>query len=474
MAAPEFGELCQLVFARYPHWEWASFARFGWRETRDGMVVTLAAVEAPGSGDLNETVGHVMINEPYTLRVALAAETHPLSVGIIHSHPKDCAPRPSSIDDDMDNYYGRYFQDFAPGRPYVSLIASQVNGELELSGRIYWRGTWLLVSHFAIERTPTRTWTRNSELRCEKSRERTARLNAAFGEQAAHRLRRSSVAVIGAGGTGSAAIESLARAGVGKIVVVDPDHVDTSNLERIHGSKPEHAEQRVPKAQVARDHVLGIDPSCRVVALRGALPQKDVVDIVASCDLALGCTDQQHSRLALSDLAVRYLVPALDCGVVLEGQNGRITGQVLQIVRFLANDSCALCRDLVTPQRLSQELMSSEERDQRRIAAKSAEERGESGNPYWLETAQLNTVGYLTTIAGAMMAGYAIGWLTGRFDAPFERLQLDLTAKLLGVVDPEDTPRTQCVCRRVRGWADQASADALIAPPSHWPNVEAL
>jgi hypothetical protein len=229
----------------------------------------------------------VAINEPYTLRVALAAENHPLAVGVVHSHPEGCAPHPSSIDDDMDDYYGRYFTDFATGRPYVSLIFSQVDGELALSGRVLWQNKWLQVSRFAIERIPTQTWVGGNEPPPEEEpRKRTARLNAAFGYEAASRLRRSSVAVIGAGGTGSAAIENLARAGVGRIVIVDPDCVDVSNLERIHGSKPEDAEKNELKVSVARRHVLSIDPTCEVLCLAGALPQKEVVDAIISCDLA--------------------------------------------------------------------------------------------------------------------------------------------------------------------------------------------
>jgi hypothetical protein len=78
----------------------------------------------------------------------------------------------------------------------------------------------------------------------------------------------------------------------------------------------------------------------------------------------------------------------------------------------------------------------------RRAAAARAREFGEDPHPYWHEQAQLNTVGYLTTIAGAMVAGYAIGWLTGGFEPPFDRVQLNLAGKLLDVTDPEDVPRT--------------------------------
>ena len=469
LAAPEFERLCALVFRRYPEFEWASFARFGWRETGSGLVLTLAHVETPNLGDLDEKVGHVAINEPYTLRVALAAETHPLAVGVIHSHPENCVPRPSYIDDDMDGYYGPYFNDFAPNRPYVSLIFSRVGGELAFSGRVFWKGEWLQVQRFAVERIPTTTWVGGRRpSRLEQPRERTARLNAAFGDEAAARLRRSAVAIIGAGGTGSAAIEALARAGVGKIIIIDPDHVDESNLERIHGSFPQHVETHTSKAYLAREHVLSIDPSCEVIALVGALPQKEVIDAVVTADVALGCTDQQHSRVALSDVVTRYLVPSFDCGVMLEGQDGKITGQIVQIIRFLSADACALCRNLIVPARLAQELMSPDERAMRRAAAAAALDRGDDPNPYWSKEVQLNTVGYLTTTAGAMAAGYAIGWLTGRFEAPFERLQLNFGGKFVDATDLDEEARPDCVCRRMRGWADQAALDALITPPSHW------
>lgn len=474
VAEPEFGQLRELVFRRYPELEWATFARFGWRETPRGLVLTLASIDAPCPGDLNERVGHVAIDEQYTLRMALNAEKHRLAVGVIHSHPQGCAPAPSRIDDDMDTYYAKYFPDFAPNRPYVSLILSAIDG-LVISGRVFWRGRWLQVEHTAAERTELETWPAGQRPR-ETSVEidRAARLASAFGEQALRRLRRSTVAVIGVGGTGSPAVEVLARAGVGRLILVDPDTFDRSNLERVHGGYPDDARQRTPKVLVAKRHVLAIDPSIEVEALLGRLPQPAVVDAVVSADVALGCTDQQHSRLALSDLAFRYLVPSLDCGVVLEGKDGRVTGQVAQFVRFLAADPCALCRGMIDSTRVMQELMSDEERSRRRAAAAQAMARGDDPNPYWRQQAQLNTVGYLTTTAGAMIAGYAIGWLTRRFDAPFQRMQMNLVAKFLDVTDQPQKQRPECACGQFRGWADQGAADALISAPDHWPTAKYL
>jgi hypothetical protein len=204
------------------------------------------------------------------------------------------------------------------------------------------------------------------------------------------------------------------------------------------------------------------------------LPQAEVIDALVTADLALGCTDSQHSRLALSDLSLRYLVPAIDCGVMLEGQAGKVTGRIAQFVRFLPSDPCALCRKMITPERLTQELMPESEREARRRAAAAARLRGEGGEAYWFEEPQLNTVGYLTTAAGALAAGYAIGWLTGRFDPPFSRLQMNLVAPFLDVTNVDESARPFCACRRVRGWADQANVDALVTAPGHWPPVKTV
>lgn len=472
-AAPETERLWALLFRRYPDEEWATFTQFGWRETPDGLVLTLTALDVPGTDELDDDARHVVIREPYSLRVALSAERHPFAVGVIHSHPAGGWTWPSRIDDGMDSYYADYFSGFAPDRPYVSLIfARHDDGTLSGSGRVFWRGHWHAVARFAVERThiAVGTYAWPPHLTAE-TRARLARLTSAFGVEAAERLARSTVAVIGAGGTGSPAIEVLARAGVGHLIIVDPDVTSASNLERMHGSVPADAEQQVPKVLVARRHVAAINSTCRVTAIQGALPQPEVIDAVIGADVIVSCTDQQHSRLAVNDLVLRYLTPAIDCGVELEGEQGEVTGQVIQLVRFLAADPCVWCRGMVDGQQLAQELMSPEEQAQRQTAAEAAIAEGQEGNPYWRAKPQLNTVGYLTTQAGAMAAGYAIGWLTGRFEPPFSRLQTNLVQPFLDTAEPPDKARAGCACRLMRGTADQGQADAMITAPPHWKPV---
>ncbi|HZH98577.1 MAG TPA: hypothetical protein VEX38_06365, partial [Fimbriimonadaceae bacterium] len=137
-ANPELAHLWQVLYTRYPTLEWGTFARFGWRETGRGLVLTLVALDPPCEGHLDPSVGLTRFREPYILRTALAAEQHQLAVGVIHSHPRGCLTCPSDLDDDMDSYFADYFSGFASGRPYVSLIFAEEASITSGTGRIWW------------------------------------------------------------------------------------------------------------------------------------------------------------------------------------------------------------------------------------------------------------------------------------------------------------------------------------------------
>ncbi len=474
-ARNQWEQLSALLFSRYPQHEWASWLRFGWRRTSNALVFTLAGIDPPLAGDLDERVGNVAIQEPYSLRIALASEQHPFAVGLVHSHPHEYLPIASAIDDEMDEYYADYLQGFAPERPYLSLIVSKVDGDFAVSGRVWHEGSWTPVSRFALQgqRLPTWVGTRQAA-HVPLREERVARLAAGFGRRAGQRIRNATIAVVGASGTGSPAIEVLARAGVGHLIVVDPDTIDDSNLERVHGSSPLHVAALMTKVAIARDHVAAIDTDIRFEGIVGRVPQDEVVDALARADVILSCTDQQHARLALSEMACRYLVPVIDSGVSLEGAEGIVTGQTIQLMQFGPDLPCAACRGMVNWQRIGQELMSADERRSRQAAAREALARGEDPGGYWKDVPQLNTVGYLTTAAGALAAGAAIGIVTGAFKPGFTRLQLNPLSEPVDVLDWPQSRRAECWCAGLIGFATLSADRQFITPARHWRPVARL
>ncbi|MEA1672649.1 ThiF family adenylyltransferase [Nitrospirillum sp. BR 11163] len=471
LASPEKEALFATAFTGQPDREGGCFARFGWRVTGTHLAITLAVIDPPQPGDIEGGGAEIKITANALRRAALATEGHPLAVGFIHAHPAGVAPKPSALDDEMDRYMAGYFADLVPGRPFVSLIVSRIGGDTAISGRIFHEGAWHAVGRVAAERDPTVIAWPHGEPPPEPPipPERVARLTSAFGREAYQRLQRSTVALIGAGGTGSAAIPILARAGVGRLIIIDSDHASESNLERLHGSTPADVANRVPKVTIAKRSVAEYAPGTVVEAINGRLPQPEVLDAVLQADVLMGCTDQHSSRMAVADIATRYLIPAVDCGGLIEGRDGIVTGQLVQIVRFLAADPCPRCRGMISATRVMQEMLPVVERLAPADQAALAAARGERPDPILTAVPQIDTVGYITTTAGTLAAGFVIGWLTGRFSPAFERLQLDLVSDCLGAVDRPQRPRPGCSCTTTRGYADQAADAAPFQPPAHWP-----
>jgi hypothetical protein len=116
--------------------------------------------------------------------------------------------------------------------------------------------------------------------------------------------------------------------------------------------------------------------------------------------------------------------------------------------------------------------MTDEEREQRARAAAEAVRRGIDGAQYWGDKPPRElTVGYMTTIVGAMQAGYAEGWITGASTMPHQRFQFDLGMPQLGVVPAGNKRKPECSCNRTKGWADKARIERSVTKPAHWPDA---
>jgi tRNA A37 threonylcarbamoyladenosine dehydratase len=93
-----------------------------------------------------------------------------------------------------------------------------------------------------------------------------SRTELAIGPEGLDVMKRSTVAVLGLGGVGSIAAEALARTGVGRLVLIDKDVVDITNINRqIHALTTTVGQ---PKADLMRDRIKLINPDCDAVPLR--------------------------------------------------------------------------------------------------------------------------------------------------------------------------------------------------------------
>lgn len=154
----------------------------------------------------------------------------------------------------------------------------------------------------------------------------------AFGRGTTELLRGLAVAVIGCSGTGSIVAEQLARLGVGRLVLVDPDTVEEKNLNRILNAGMEDAYLRRPKVSVLASAIARMGLGQSVRPLHTNLIDPAAVRAVAECDAVFGCMDGAEGRHMLNRLATFYTIPYVDVGVRLDadGNGGiaAITGAV--------------------------------------------------------------------------------------------------------------------------------------------------
>jgi molybdopterin/thiamine biosynthesis adenylyltransferase len=127
-----------------------------------------------------------------------------------------------------------------------------------------------------------------------------------IGERGQQQLRSSSVLIVGCGALGSAQAESLARAGIGHLRIVDRDYVEASNLQRQTMFTEQDADERLPKAIAASKHIRQINSEIRVEALVADVSHSNVEDLISNCAVVIDGTDNFATRYLINDACVKH------------------------------------------------------------------------------------------------------------------------------------------------------------------------
>ncbi|THD35438.1 MAG: HesA/MoeB/ThiF family protein [Sphingomonas sp.] len=139
------------------------------------------------------------------------------------------------------------------------------------------------------------------------------------------RLRRARVAMIGAGGIGSPALQYLAAAGIGRIDLIDDDRVDLSNLQRqtLFGV----GDVGAGKADAAAAALARMDPAVTIERHAVRIDTANARAMLAGADVVLDGTDNFATRLAVADAALGLRLPLVSAAVSqFEGQLGVYRG----------------------------------------------------------------------------------------------------------------------------------------------------
>jgi len=336
-------------------------------ETESAAVLFANEVTTP-SGNKRLLVREILHAPPdaYQKRTALAVELSPLFVAAVarkahdrdqsltfaHTHPFSSEPPEfSTIDDTGEPPLAAFLSRRVPNKSHYALVVSP-------SGcRARSLGTKELVRVLQVGKTLEFLSDRNDPTLSDVRFDRQVR---AFGPDGQSRLRKLRVGIVGLGGTGTIVAEQLAHLGVRRLLLIDPDVVEASNLNRLVGAS--HKDIGKPKANVAGEYVHSIRAEIETDVVVGSVLRSDVALRLADTDLFFCCTDSHGSRAVLSQFAYQYLVPCIDIGVSITVRDGAVTHITGRTQMLSPGLSCLTCAGLLDADAIRYDLMTDFER----------------------------------------------------------------------------------------------------------------
>ena len=325
-----------------------------WSTSNDGqseLRLTVHRLEPLPSSRIRTTRKSVSWDMDCYIELLRKVREEQLNPGICHSHPNTSAS--FSLQDDENE---THLRDVLRRRNRSSsqvLASILLRGDGQIEARVWptegspQNATVRLLGNTLDDASPvTNCLTPNA--------------NSAFlhrqaltiGQETVERLKQLRIGVVGCGGTGSAVAVLLARAGIGRLLLLDPDVVAETNLNRLHGSTHRDAKAERPKVQVLRDHIDAMGLGTQVAIRQVPLADATTARILRSCDLVFGCTDDHLGRLVLNRLAYFYFLPVIDTGLsVLPQRNGRLAHISGRVTVLRPGSACLLCRDVINPRR---------------------------------------------------------------------------------------------------------------------------
>lgn len=134
-------------------------------------------------------------------------------------------------------------------------------------------------------------------------------LVSGIGEEGQRRIMEARVVIIGLGALGSNIANILARAGVGKITLVDRDFVDWSNLQRQGLYDESDARDSLPKAVAAREHLMRINSEISYQALVEDVNSGNVEQIIEGATVVVDGLDNFQTRALINEACVKHDIP---------------------------------------------------------------------------------------------------------------------------------------------------------------------
>jgi len=184
-----------------------------------------------------------------------------------------------------------------------------------------------------------------------------------FGAAGQQKLCASRIAVVGAGGLGTQVIQQLALLGVGEIIVIDHEDLDTTNLNRYVSAQHDDPVPGTSKVEIVARMVARLNPDTKVIPIQHPLMSQEAFDALKGATVVFGCLDDDAPRFVLNEFCAAYDMPLIDLASdIIPGPPLAYGGRVAVIWR---RPGCLHCLDLLDMAEVAKGLESAGQREQR-------------------------------------------------------------------------------------------------------------
>lgn len=307
-------------------------------------VVPIAADEMISSSSV-----HVTWSTRGFMRLLGLAQQRGLVAGLVHTHPGADAFFSDQDDRNEAELARTAFNKSAQG------LASMVFGRDEaIVGRL-WSSPAEATETSSISVIGNKIRIRRSRADADEA-DFLARQAVLFGKGFNPMVRALRVGVIGCGGTGSAVVTLLTRLGIGFLALIDNDTIDNTNLNRVHGSHAADVSAGLAKVDILAREIEAAGLGNQVVVRKAWVGDPALRDVLRSCDVLFGCTDDHLGRLTLNRLAHYYGIPLIDVGLRMRSaRNGADYDMMGRVSTIRPGSPCLMCLGVVNPQRAAAE-----------------------------------------------------------------------------------------------------------------------
>ena len=288
----------------------------------------------------------------FVARVTKRARRDACAVVFVHSHPGSEAPRFSHIDLNGEKHLATFLATRHPALTHASVVISAAG----IRARRLGGGEDIRVISIGTEREVLFDPLSPSSMISEKF-DRQLRAFGSDGQKALQCLR---IAIVGLGGTGSLIAQQLVHLGVRNFILIDPDILESTNLNRVANATPDDIGK--PKIEIAAQYIHAIAQDANVACINGDVIQARTARELLNADLIFGCTDSHGSRAVLQQISYQYMIPCIDMGVTITVKNGIITHIYGRVQLLSPGLACFTCGGLLNPNEVRHDMMTAFER----------------------------------------------------------------------------------------------------------------